>query len=157
MREARQNVLYMAVFVVVAVVMVTANTLDWGVSAPLAQGGFGPKALPFACDFTREGAGPDDMQGRFTLTFDASQSGPFPHCATLSRGTPLRPVPGGKVICLAHQKATPQDLWQDANGGELQIMGHDGARYIRRERPAGGDAFSPTIDVTYLGSCEGAR
>lgn len=157
MREARQNVLSMSVFLVVAVVMVGANTYDWGQQKAPALVGFGPEALPFACDFTREGAGPDDMQGRFTLTFDQSATGPFPHCATLRRGTPLRPVPGGEVICLAHQEATLQDLWEDANGGALRIFGHNGARYIRRERSPGADAFSPTIDVSYLGSCEGAR
>lgn len=157
MREARQNVLFMSVFVVVAVVMIGANTFDRGQQLAPAQVGFGPEALPFVCDFTREGAGPDDMQGRFTLRFDHSATGPFVHCATLSRGTALRPVPGGEVICLAHRQAVPDDLWEDANGGALRIMGRDGARYARRERTPGADAFSATTDVSYVGSCEGAK
>lgn len=141
---------------VIAVVILTIGASDPPAPEPVAKSGFGPERLPFACDFIRDGAGPDDMEGRFTLRFDATRDGAFPYCATITRGTEMRPRPGGEVICLAHRAATPQDLWEDATGGTLRIYGTDGARYERRERAPGTDAFSPTDTVVYAGSCEAA-
>ncbi len=85
MQDGRQTLLYAAVFLVVAVVMLSLQDITEGL--PQNEDGFGPGARPFACDFIREGAGPDDMQGRFTLASDTNPAGPFPHCATLTRGT----------------------------------------------------------------------
>lgn len=160
MTDPKQFVLVAGVFLVIAVVMLSLGDIQRALpeGTPGANDrGFGPDALPFGCDFTREGAGPDDMEGRFTLRFDATRDGAFAHCATLTRGTALRPQPGGEVICLAHRSATPQDLWEDASGGVLRIFGTDGARYQRRERAPGADAFAPTIDVIYTGFCEGSN
>ncbi len=151
MGGTNQTLLYAAVFLVVAVVIVSLP--DFETRPAPAQSGFGPEALPFVCDLVRDGAGPDDLPGHFTLTFDATREGAYPHCATLTRGTALRPTGGGEVICLAHREATPQDLWQDASGGSLRISGRDGATYLRRERPPGADAFAPTTDIAYAGFC----
>lgn len=148
----RQFVLYAACFIVIAVVMVSADDITTALT-PRPVRGFGPDALPFACDFTRQGAGPDDMEARFTLTFDATGDGPFPHCATLTRGTALRPRQGTETVCLAHKAATPQDLWQDYAGGKLTITDGDGSTYLRRERTQLDDAFAPTTDIAYVGSC----
>lgn len=155
MHDPRQFVLMAGVFLVIAVVILTIGASDPPAPEPVAKSGFGPERLPFACDFIRDGAGPDDMEGRFTLRLDAKRDGAFPHCATITRGTALRPRPGGEVICLAHRAGTPQDLWEDAKGGTLRIFGTDGARYTRRERAPGADAFAPTTDVLYSGFCEG--
>ena len=151
--DARRFVLHAAAFLVVAAVMVVVNSLDFGPTARPA--GHGPEDLPFACDLTRVGAGPDDMQARITLQFDHAGSDAFPHCATLTRGTALRPRPGTETLCFAHQAATPQDLWVDAAGGQLRIFGTDGAKYVKRERAPGVDAFGPVSDITYTGSCGG--
>ena len=148
----RQFVLYAACFIVIAVVMVSVDDITTALT-PVPVQGYGPGALPFVCDFTQSGAGPDDMDARFTLTFDATADGPFPHCATLTRGTDLRPRSGTETVCLAHKAATPQDLWQDFAGGTLTIFETDGATYLRRERVQRDDAFAETIDIAYVGSC----
>lgn len=145
--------LYAACFLVVAVVIVSLPDIERALAPAPPIEGFGPAALPFVCDFTRQGAGPDDMDGRFTLTFDATGDGPFPHCATLTRGTKLRPRSGTQTICLAHKAATPQDLWQDFTGGTLTIYPGNSATYLRRERAPGADAFAETTNIAYAGSC----
>jgi hypothetical protein len=155
MQDVRQNVLWMAAFVVVAVVMMGAAMLP--MESPEAAPGFGPEALPFACDLTREGAGPDDMAGRFTLRLGSLRDGDFPVCAVLERGTALRPRPGREEICMAHLEGAGEARWQDALGGEMRI-GPDGAViYRKKERPSGADVFATGfVGVTYTGTCAGA-
>lgn len=152
MGGSNQTLLSAAIFLVIAVVIISVR--DITEALPGAVDGFGPDALPFACDFTRDGTGADDMDARFTLIFDDTRAGDFPHCATLTRGTALRPRSGGEVLCFAHLEGRPQDLWGDSAGGSLQIFGNGGARYAKHERAPGADAFAPTGDVAYAGSCE---
>lgn len=149
MHERATFVLYAAAFLVVSAVIVSLPDLTRGsVSA------FGPDDLPFRCDFTRQGAGPDDMEGRFTLQFDSTRPPPFTHCASLTRGTELRPRPGSEQICFDHITDTPQSLWRDVSGGTLGITRGDGAIYVKRERAPGVPVSGPFSDITYTGTCE---
>jgi hypothetical protein len=152
MQDVRQNVLWMASFVVVAVVMMGAALMPG--AGPLVPLGFGPEALPFACDMTRNGAGPQEVTAQFTLSLEQSRADSLQGCGPLARGTALQPRPGGEAICLTYLGAAPTDQWQDGLGGSLQIEPDGAALYIRQERAAGADVFSSPFSATrYLGRC----
>ena len=148
-----QTLLFAAVCLVIAVVMLSVRDITETLSGPVVEG-HRQEALPFFCAGARGGAGPQDGAARLTLTFDANRDGDFPHFVPLTRGTTLRAASGGEVLCFAHRAATPHDLWEDAAGGSLRILGRGGAISMKRERPLGADAFAPATDVDCRGSCE---
>lgn len=143
-----------AVWASAVFILGAAVTLSFPDLTPFSGPEFGPGSLPFRCDFTRQGAGPDDMEGRFTLQFDRTRPPPFPHCATLTRGTEQRPRRGTEQMCFDHVTLTPQSLWRDPVGGSLSITRDDGAIYTKRERAPGVPITGPFSTITYTGSCE---
>lgn len=149
-----QTLLSAAIFLVIAVVILSVRDITEALPQPDKRD-FGPEALPFSCDLVREGAGLDDRDARLTLTFDATGDGAFAHCATLTRGGALRPrTTEGEVLCFAHRDAFAHDLWDDSEGGRLRITDTAHAHYLKRERAVGAEAFAPTGDSVYTGSCE---
>ena len=134
-REKREFVFYICVFILVASVMMVANTL--APERPAEAIHPSVEALPFVCDFAEV-----ERARHFSLSFDqVGADGTL--CGTADDT--------GARVCLKPDEAAVTPSWTDDRGGWMQSIATGELIYVRRGAILATDAADQ--ELRFSGTC----